>query len=222
VDLDKLRVALRRMSRGNLLILAERAIEIVPKAKLAALIGDMVRLEDLVATGSGEVPLLEEVRRFHDAAMNHEYYESFNVNSKNYMEKSRATETFIVEFDRLLTKCIRATEKKPRQPVRTAFDLLFALLRRIDEDSDSIVFFADEGGAWQVGVEWRVALPAYFQCLADASTGDEFAAEVERAISDFDEDAKPKHRAAARSVANTEQKTALARLAKGSRHRRDA
>ena len=29
VDIEKLRVALRRMSRGNLLIVAERAIEIV-------------------------------------------------------------------------------------------------------------------------------------------------------------------------------------------------
>ncbi len=36
VDLDKLRGALRRMSRGNLLMVAERAIEIVPRAKLTA------------------------------------------------------------------------------------------------------------------------------------------------------------------------------------------
>ena len=30
VDTEKLRVALRRLNRGNLLVLAERAIEIVP------------------------------------------------------------------------------------------------------------------------------------------------------------------------------------------------
>ena len=47
VDLEKLRVALRRMSRGNLLMVAERAIELVPKTKLGTLVGDMVRLEDL-------------------------------------------------------------------------------------------------------------------------------------------------------------------------------
>src|SRR5206468_8235758 len=34
VDIEKLRVALRRMSRGNLLMIAERAIKIVPRAKL--------------------------------------------------------------------------------------------------------------------------------------------------------------------------------------------
>ena len=38
-DIDKLRVALRRMSRGNLLIIAERASEFVPRAKLGALVG---------------------------------------------------------------------------------------------------------------------------------------------------------------------------------------
>jgi len=44
VDLEKLRVALRQMSRGKLLRVAERAIEIVPDGKLDALVGDMVQL----------------------------------------------------------------------------------------------------------------------------------------------------------------------------------
>jgi len=160
VDLDKLRVALRRMSRGNLLMIAERAIEIVPKAKLQALIGDMVRLDDLAAGKRGAGPLLDEVRKFHAAGLAGEYYESFNVNSKNFMDKSEGTEAFIAEFDRLLTKCIRAAAKQPQGPVREAFDLLFALIRQIDQDPDSVIFFADEAGSWQVGVDWREALPA--------------------------------------------------------------
>jgi hypothetical protein len=44
VDLETLRVALQQLSRGGLLMIAERAIEIVPSAKLGALVGDMVRL----------------------------------------------------------------------------------------------------------------------------------------------------------------------------------
>jgi len=64
------------------------------------------------------------------------------------MEKSNGTEAFLAEFDRLIGKCVRATAKGPRRLVRDAFELLFALLRRIDEDSDSVVFFADEGGSW--------------------------------------------------------------------------
>jgi hypothetical protein len=108
------------------------------------------------------------------------------------MDKSRGTEAFIAEFDRLMDKCIRAAAKKRRAPTRDAFDLLFGLLRRIDEDSDSIIFFADEAGSWQVGVNWSAALPAYFQCLADIASPDEFAREVDRAISDFCDYERPK------------------------------
>ena len=88
VDLDKLRVALRRMSRGNLLIVAERAIEIVPRAKLTALVGDMVRLDDFAEGRRGAAPLLDEVRKFHEASLRGEYYDSFDVNSKNFMDKA--------------------------------------------------------------------------------------------------------------------------------------
>ncbi len=167
VDLDKLRVALRRMSRGNLLIVAERAIEIVPRAKLTALVGDMVRLDDFAEGRRGAAPLLDEVRKFLEASLRGEYYDSFDVNSKNFMDKSEGAEAFVAEFERLVGKCVRAAEKGPRPPVLEAFELLFALLRRIDEDPDSVLFFADEAGSWQVGVDWRAALPAYFRCLAE-------------------------------------------------------
>jgi hypothetical protein len=150
VDLEKLRVALRRMSRGNLLMVAERAIEIVPRAKLGALV-DMVRLDQLAEGKRGAAPLLDEVRKVHDASLRGEYYDSFDVNSKNFMDKSEGTEAFIAEFHRLIGKCVRTAARGPHAPVREAFELLFALLRRIDEDPDSVVFFADEAGSWQVG-----------------------------------------------------------------------
>jgi hypothetical protein len=219
VDLDKLRVALRRMSRGNLLMVAERAIEIVPRAKLTPLVGDMVRLDELVEGKRGAAPLLDEVRKFHDSSLGGEYYDSFDVNSKNFMDESEGTEAFIAESDRLLAKCIRAAEKGPRPPVREAFELLFALLRRIDEDPDSVVFFADEAGSWQVGVDWRAVLPAYFRCLADGAPAEEYASEVDRAIKDFANYERPKLLAAARQVGNAEQKAALRRPAARERRR---
>lgn len=217
VDLDKLRVALQRMSRGKLLMVAERAIEIVPRSKLQVLVGDMVRLDDLAEGRRGLSSLLDEVRKFHAESLAGEYYESFNVNSKNFMDKSEGTETFIAEFDRLLGKCIRAAAEQPQRPVRRAFELLFELLRRIDENPDRVVFFADEAGSWQVGVDWRDALPAYFRCLASSTSGEEFASEVDRAITDFADYERPKHLAAARRVASAEQKAALKRLPKRDR-----
>jgi len=122
VDLEKLRVALQRMSRGNLLIIADRAAELVPRAKLRALVGDFVRLEEIAETESGAMSLLNDARKFHAASLRGDYYESFAVNSHNFMETSGGTAAFIAEFDRLLRKCIPAVKKGPRAPrPRTSF-----------------------------------------------------------------------------------------------------
>jgi hypothetical protein len=219
VDIEKLRAALRGMSRGRLLIVAERAIEIVPRAKLRQLVGDMVRLDELAEGKRGAAPLLDEVRKFHAASLRGEYDDGFDVNSKNFMEKSKGTEAFIAEFYRLAGKCVRAVGKRPRPPVREAFELLFALLRRIDEDPGGIVFFADEAGSWQVGVDWRRVLPAYFRCLAGVASVDDFAREVDRTIDDFARYDRPRHLTAALRVANAEQKAALRRLPARGRRR---
>jgi hypothetical protein len=85
VDLGKLCVALRRLSRDNLLDIAERAVELVPRAKLLALVGNLVKLGDLTKTSAGAGAVLGEVKKFHEASLRGEYYESFNVNSQNFV-----------------------------------------------------------------------------------------------------------------------------------------
>jgi hypothetical protein len=55
--------------------------------------------------------LLEEVRKFHAASLRGDYYDGFDVNSRNFMAKSEGTEVFIAEFAQFLGKCIRAVEK---------------------------------------------------------------------------------------------------------------
>lgn len=44
----------------------------------------MVRLDDLAEGKRGAAPLLNEVRKFHEASLRGEYYDSFAVNSKNF------------------------------------------------------------------------------------------------------------------------------------------
>jgi len=88
----------------------------------------------------------------------------------------------------------------------------FGLLQHIEEGHDDVIFFADEGGSWQVGAEWRTALPACFQCLAESATPEEFAREVDRAIKAFAEYDRRRHLTAARRVASVEQKAALRAL----------
>jgi hypothetical protein len=217
IDLEKLRLALQKMKRGDLLIIAMRAAELLPRKKLEEVLGDFVQLKEFSTTTPVAPPLLDEVRKFHAASMAGAYYESFRVDSRNCMEKSAGTEAFIAEFDRLMGKCLRAAEKKPLPPVREAFELLFGLIRHIDGCHDDVLFFADDGGTWEFGVDWNATLAAYFRCLADSADAEEFARLVDQAIKDFNDYDRPRHLTAARGVANSAQKAALDALPKARR-----
>ena len=209
VDPEKLRARLQGMSRSDLLGIAERAIDLVPRARLAELVGHAVDLDDLAPSKTTNAALLDEVERFHAESLAGKYYESFAVNSKNYMDMSLGTERFIGELNRLVTRCTAAAGKGPRGPVRQAFEALFALLHHIDACEDDVIFFADEGGSWQVGVDWNNVLPAYFRCLAETAGPEEFAREVRAAIKDLPEHGRPSLFAEAQRLASEEQKAAL-------------
>ncbi|WP_372525654.1 hypothetical protein [Piscinibacter sp.] len=135
VALAQIRLSLRNLSRGNLLVIAERAAEALPSAALPAMLGDFVQI-DVPVDVATEVPsLLEEVRRFHATSMSGKYYEAFPVNGKNCTEQSNGTDAFIAEFDRLVARCVREADTGPQPAVREAFELLFGLLRHIDDVS---------------------------------------------------------------------------------------
>jgi hypothetical protein len=212
VDLAALRLALRQMPRGNILMIAERAIELLPEEALAILLRDFVQVPRLDAGKARAPSLLDQVRTFHDASLSGNYYESYAVNSKNDMDHSSGTDAFIAEFDRLIGMCLRAAAECAHTTAVDAFELLFAVLRRIDEDADSVVFFADEAGSWQIPVEWETVLPSYFQCLADGTSAENFASKVDGVIADHCRHRQPQLLAAAQRVANAEQQAALQRL----------
>jgi hypothetical protein len=101
VDLEKVRAELPRMKRGSLLILVERALDLVPRSKLQELLKGHIKADLVDVPKRGDVPkradapkqaaktsVLAEVKRFHAAATARKYYEGFNVNSKNFREKS--------------------------------------------------------------------------------------------------------------------------------------
>lgn len=211
-DLPKLRAALRRMARGDLLLFAERAVELAASPHdIRALVGDRMRIPFQEGEPTS-ASLLDEVRSFHAAALRGEYYETFKVNWRNSSEKSKGTDAFIAEADRLIARCLKTVDAGLHEQARQAFDLLFGLLRGIDEAPDRIVFFADEAGAWQVPIDWRRALPAYFRCAADSSSAEDFARLVTCAIHDFAGSDRDSLLEEAEQVATTEQRASLASL----------
>ena len=209
-NLEMLRRELRGMSRGDLLIIAERAIELVPRATLQALVGDYVHVED-GASEARATPnaLLDEVQKFHVDSLAGRYFEDFEVNSRNCTEQSRGTDAFIAQFKRLLRECISAADSGQYEVARQAFELLFGLLRHIDEGHDDVIFFADEGGSWQLGAEWRSVFAAYFPCLAKTAAAADFASIVDQMIEDFARHDRPQYLRSAHAVANAAQRVAL-------------
>lgn len=208
-NLEMLRKALRGMSRGDLLIIAERAIELVPKATLKALVGDYVHVDDLAEASAPPNALLDEVQTFSVDSLAGRYFEDFAVNSRNCTEQSRGTDAFIPEFKRLLRGGIGAVDSGQYEVARPAFELLFGLLRHIDEGLDDVIFFADEGGSWQLGVDWRSVFAACFRCLAETATAVDFATTVDQTIADFAEHDRPQHLRTAHAVASAAQRATL-------------
>ena len=161
IDREKLRVALRRMGQESLCYFLDDALDLLSPAQLRAVAKNHVDLKSVrpEPKTKGRNPL-DEVQAFERASLAREFHESFNVNSKNYMEKSNGTRTWIAECRRLLDRCVASAKVVDPTDVREAFEIIFSLLDRLDSGDDEVIFFADEAGAWQVGVEWEKVLPA--------------------------------------------------------------
>lgn len=73
-----------------------------------------------------------------------------------------------------------------------------------------MIFFADEGGSWQVGVEWRQVFPGWVRCLARIASPQEYSERVVEMIDDLDRADRAIYLREARKAGTTAQKKALA------------
>ena len=206
--------ALSKLKKDDLLHVLRDAYEALPASRVVAVFSEYVDLTRLDApVRSRKSParrqLLEAVQRFHAESLKGRYYESFNVNSKNYRETSEGTELWIRECRQLFATCIEHSEQGHHADVRTAMDLLFALLEQLDSGDNEIVFFADEGGSWQVGMDQEKVLPTYFTSLAAVVEPEVYAARVMEIIDAHGAYNAAKWLKAARKVANATQRSAL-------------
>lgn len=199
IDRDRLRTRARRLDRWALLALFDRAVEHVPEAAMEALLNRLVKPDDVAET---DVPLLEEVKEFCRLSRKRHFYESFDVNWKNSDNVSQGTEHWLAECERLFRKCAAEKSSETLQ----AFNLLFGLLRDVD-DGKQIVFFADEGGSYLLCPGWESVLPVYFGCLAPATGPQEYARHALDAIGFAGQDEKLLR--AAQDAATAEQRLAL-------------
>lgn len=214
VDREHLRGLLRGMKRHDHLSLLDRAIDVLAEDALVSLFEPRVGLRAMVrAADRSPAGLLAAVRSFHKATLAGEHYEDFDVNSRNSSETSVGTEAWIAECERLMTACLEAEAaggSEAAETVGDAYRLLFDLLQRIDR-GEEIVFFADEGGSWQVDLAWDRILPSYFRCRARSASPAEYAKEAVGLIDDFAGHDAKRMLGRARGAATSAQRAALAK-----------
>jgi hypothetical protein len=80
----------------------------------------------------------------------------------------------------------------------------------IDEGNDDVIFFADEGGSWQVGVDWDRVLPPWFKVLSATAAPEEYAERITSLLEHHYNYARDKMLVVARKTAAPGQRKALA------------
>ncbi|MCP5528132.1 MAG: hypothetical protein H7A47_15175, partial [Verrucomicrobiales bacterium] len=83
-------------------------------------------------------------------------------------------------------------------------------LDRIDRDPEAVIFFADEGGSWQVGVDWERVLPTWFKVLSATARAEEYAERILGLLSRHYRHGRDEMLVIARRQATPAQRSALA------------
>jgi hypothetical protein len=211
IDRDKLRAAVRRLGNEYVFYMLNDAIDLLPAAKLHKIAKKYLDVNRLRPDRENATKrsLLAYVKAFERASLAREYYESFNVNSENCMEQSTGTTAWIAECRRLLERCVSEEKKDNPAEVCQALDILFALLNHIDECRDDVIFFADEAGSWQVGVDWDRVLPPWFRVLSATVAPDEYAGRITALLERHYQYGRDKMLAIARKMGTPDQRAAL-------------
>lgn len=211
IDRAKLRAAVRELGNEHVFSMWDDAIELLPLSKLHKIAKKHLDLERLRPDADEPLraSLLTDVTRFEKASLAGEYYESFGVNSRNCTQESAGTSAWIAEYLRLLDRCVlNAKESNPAE-VCEAMDVLFGLLTHIDKCQDDVIFFADEGGSWQVGVDWARVLPVWFEVLSATAEPEEYAERITALLSCHYRYGRDKMLEIARRTGTTLQRKAL-------------
>lgn len=209
IDRNKVRAHLIELDSSAILAFLYRAIDLVPESRLPALIEGYIRADTVRPDGSSPDRLIEAARTFERASLEGQFYEDFRVDSHNYIKNSRGTDRWIAEFQRMLDLAVAEGTTNAEGDAREVFEILFGLLRGLDEDPDRIIFFADDAGSWQVGVDWDRVLPAYLGCVSRSASPDEYARIANELIESRIGFMQEHHAGVALEVANPAQRKAL-------------
>ena len=174
INRSKLRNHLRLLNNDTIFAMLDEAIELLPPAKLQRLVSRYLSLPDLDLLGpepEADTPtrLRVAAESFATASRRGDYFQPFDVNSKNCNEQSKGTTAWIGDCGRLLDRCMKFSARdRGASDVLVAFEQLFEVVEQAASCDYDILFFADEGGIWEFGIAWRKVGAAWMSCLARA------------------------------------------------------
>jgi hypothetical protein len=175
-DLAKVGAYLRKMLHQHIFAMLDEAVALLPKAKLDLLVRRYVSPEHMqqeIPTSKPRPTLRAEVGDFVERSRRGDYFESFNVNSKNCTEQSNGTASWIANCNRLLDRCVaRAKVKGGRSEALEAIESLFDIIDLAASCEMDVVFFVDEGGLWSFGIDWDAVIGAWSTCAAHVEIDD--------------------------------------------------
>jgi hypothetical protein len=106
------------------------------------------------------------------------------------------------------------SERMAAVELRAAFDILFGLMDDVDQGNDHVIFYAAEGGPWQVDVDWTKVLPPWFWVPSVTATPEERAKRITSLIRHRRNHDCERMLAAVSNSATAEQREALAKAPK--------
>lgn len=160
--------SIRTMEREQLLILLARTLKHVATNDLETLLGVHERGTTKLAAPLRDGSLLDVVKHFCEEASEGAYFQELWAKGEfgSYLPSGK-TEEFGAKLTLLLDLCVAEAEEGDPKEVCDAYEMLLDLLEEIDRfDRDDIVFWADEPGTWQRGIDWGRVLPPYLECLS--------------------------------------------------------
>jgi hypothetical protein len=171
---DRLFQLLSKEDATTLLELLRNAYDFLSPDDRNTLFGQYIE-EMPPAQVDGEV-LLTDIEHF--AAMSRDgfYYESFMINSKNFMDVPEETEEWFEKLGDFLQDSCQLTAQEEYLPAVACFGLLYELIDEM-ESGDEIVF-GDQIDSWMIPGDEKQYLRAYITAVAQTTTPDEFAAIV--------------------------------------------
>lgn len=212
IDREKLRTAIRKMGGEYIFYMLDDAITLLPETKLRRLIENYLDATEFYLDGTQKQGLLADAKAFQEASLSGRYYNGAASHGKNGEENPVETLAWIADCRRLLDRCTKQAAKRNAAEVCQVFEIVFGLLDHIDECEEDVVFFADEGGSWQMGIDWEKVLPAWFSVLSATVEPAEYARRIDAILNRHYAQGRAEMLVVARRIATPTQRQALPKL----------